>query len=157
MRISQRGLDLIKECEGFRTNAYLCSAGVPTIGYGSTRVDGVKVKLGDTITKAKAEIQLMTDITVFETIVNVNVKTEMTQGMFDALVSIVYNVGPGVKGHKDGIIVLKSGSPSTLLKKVNIPDKVGASLEFLKWTRAGGVVVRGLVKRRTLERDLFLS
>lgn len=157
MRISQRGLDLIKECEGFRAAAYLCSAGVPTIGYGSTRVSGIKVKLGDVISRAKAEVQLLDDITTFEKIVNSNVKTEMTQGMFDALVSIVYNVGPGVRGQKDGIIVLKSGEPSTLLKKVNLPDKVGAGLEFLKWTRAAGVVVRGLFKRRSLELDLFLS
>ena len=157
MRISQNGLDLIKKYEGFRPEAYLCTSGIPTIGYGSTYVNKIKVKLGDTITLAKAEVQLLDDVTAFEKLVNNNVTTQMTQGMFDALVSIVYNVGPGLKGHKDGIITLKSGDQSTLLRKVNTPDKIGASLEFLKWTRSAGIVLKGLVRRRTEERELFLS
>jgi lysozyme len=157
MNISQAGLNLIKKFEGFRENAYLCPAGLPTVGYGSTYVNGVKVKIGDIITQEKAEIQLMSDCAKFEDIIKKHVKQPLTHGMFDALVSIVYNVGPGVKDVKSGIIFLKDGSHSTLLNKVNLPDKVGAGLEFLKWTRSGGKILSGLVKRRQAEKDLFLS
>jgi lysozyme len=98
----------------------------------------------------------MRDIAVSEKLVLNNVKIQLSQNQFDALVSIVYNVGPGSKT-KDGIIRLKSGVPSTLLKKINNNDFVGAGQEFLKWCRADGIIMSGLERRREAERQLFLT
>lgn len=142
MKISNKGIALIKEYEGCKLKAYRCSAGVLTIGYGST---GSHVKEGMVITQAEAESLLKKDLVRFEEGVNSVVSVPMTQGMFDALVSFSFNLGLGN---------LKS---STLLKKVNAGDKAGAANEFLKWDKAGGKVLAGLMRRREAEKRLFLS
>ena len=157
MHVSQKCIDLVKSFEGFSAKAYLCPAKIWTIGYGSTRIYGRPVKQTDVITKDIAEVMLSDELAEFEQVVKDAIGTiSISQGMFDALVSIVYNVGPG-SSSKDGIIRLKSGKKSTLLSKVIAGDKDGAAAEFLKWTRAGGVVLNGLVKRRKAEHDLFMS
>ena len=149
MKISNKGIALIKEYEGCKLKAYKCSAGVWTIGYGHTR----GVKAGDVITQAQADAFFLEDIKAFERDVNSLLKVPVTQGMFDALVSFAFNVGSDI----DADTVAEGLGDSTLLKKVNAGDKAGAANEFAKWNKAAGKVVAGLVRRREAERKLFLS
>lgn len=148
MGISSVGLALIKMFEGLRLKAYLCSAGVPTIGYGHTK----GVRLGDTCSDAQADAWLQEDVQEAVAAVNRLVKVPVTQGQFDALVSFTFNLGADedVDDKAEGL------GDSTLLKKLNAGDITGAAAEFGKWVKAGGVVVEGLVKRRQAERELFL-
>ncbi|MFG3451150.1 lysozyme [Stutzerimonas stutzeri] len=141
MHTSQKGLDLIKSFEGLRLSAYRCPADIPTIGYGTT----AGVKMGDTITKERAEELLREDVARFESQVLRLVKVPLTQGQHDALVSFVYNLGAG------------NLSNSTLLRLLNAGDYAGAAAQFDRWNKAGGKVLAGLVRRRAAERALFES
>ena len=160
MKVSKVGLDLIRLFEELAQIAYPdpITKGKPyTIGYGTTVYpDGRSVALGDVCTKEQAEEYLMHDCARFENAVNKAVIAPINQNQFDALVSIVYNVGEGSK-YKSGIIRLKNGSPSTLLRKLNAGDYVGCADEFLKWISKGTAAERGLNRRRQAERKLFLS
>lgn len=141
MRISEKGINLIKRFEGLRLGAYLDSVGVPTIGYGHTR----GVKLGQTITQEQADAFLEEDIHEFELAIQRLVHVNLTQNQFDALVSFTFNLGIG------------SLKQSTLLKKLNAGDITGAANEFNRWVYAGGKKLTGLVKRRSAERLMFIS
>lgn len=145
LTIGKAGLDLIKHFEGLRLEAYICPAGVPTIGYGSTR----GVRLGDRISEAQAEALLRRDLLRFERAVNDLVKVPLTQGQFDALVSFAYNVGEG------------SLASSTLLKRLNAGRYAEAADQFLRWNKArvNGrlTALPGLTRRREAERALFLT
>ncbi len=152
MKISDNGIDFIKNEEGLRLTAYLDSAGVWTIGYGHTG----GVVAGSTISLAQAEIFLREDISVFEDIINREVKVPLNQNQFDALLSLVFNVGPGKEKVKSGLITLKDGRPSTLLRSLNDGLYREAANSFNSWVYAGGVILKGLVKRRERERTLFL-
>jgi len=148
MKIEKPGLDLIKEFEGMILHPYKCPAGVSTIGIGTTRYnDGTQVKMSDpAITEDEAINMLEYQIEhSYGKSVNDLVTVDITQNQFDALCSFTYNLGAGN---------LKT---STLLKKVNTKDFKGAADEFLKWTRAGGKKLAGLVRRREEERELFLA
>ncbi len=147
MRTSAQGVELIKHYEGLRLKPYTCPAGIPTIGYGSTFYpDGRKVTLVDRpLTEDEADALLASTLLPFEREVGRMVEVEITQRMFDALVSFSFNLGSAaLRG-------------STLLKKLNAGDKAGAAGEFAKWVFAAGSVLPGLVKRRESERKLFLS
>lgn len=141
MRISEKGINLIKRFEGLRLEAYLDSVDIPTIGYGHTR----GVKLGQTITQEQADALLEEDIHEFELAIQRLVHVNLTQNQFDALVSFTFNLGIG------------SLKQSTLLKKLNAGDIVGAANEFNRWVYAGGKKLTGLVKRRSAERLLFIT
>ncbi len=141
MRISEKGIELIKSFEGLRLEAYLDSVAVPTIGYGHTR----GVKLGQTITQEQADALLEEDIHEFELAIQRLVHVNLTQNQFDALVSFTFNLGIG------------SLKQSTLLKKLNAGDITGAANEFNRWVYAGGKKLTGLVKRRSAERLMFIS
>ena len=147
MKISKNGLDLIKEFEGFSSTPYLCPAGIPTIGYGSTYYeDGTKVTLKDkSITEQRGSelLEFVANKTFSENI-NKVVKVPLTQNQFDALVSFSYNIGN------------KNFNWSTLLKKINQSDYKGASLEFGRWNQSNGKILNGLVSRRQKEKELFL-
>ena len=148
MKISENGLKLIKKFEGLSLKPYLCSAGVPTIGWGNTFYENMKkVTLQDEpITEERANSLFNFLVTTnFVNVVNRLVIVDINQNQFDALVSFVYNLGSG------------NFEKSTLLKKVNQEDFIGASLEFEKWNRASGKVLIGLTKRRLSEKELFLS
>jgi lysozyme len=147
MKTSQAGLGLIKQFEGLRLKPYLCSAGVATIGYGSTMyADGRKVTLKDAaITESQAIELLANTLGKYEKAVNDYVKVPLTQNEFDALVSFTYNLGAG------------NLLSSTLLKKLNAGDKAGAANQFEVWNKAGGKVLQGLVTRRAAEKALFLK
>lgn len=154
MNPSQACIALIKEFEGFRPKAYLCPAGVLTVGWGHT---GVDVFPGMIVTRQRADELLVDDMASAVATVNKFVTVALTQGQFDALVSFCFNVGAGRRGVKDGFVSLKSGAPSTLLRKLNAGDYLGASAELPKWNRGGGVVLDGLTARRQAEQRMFLS
>ena len=142
MNISQNGINLIKNFEGCRLEAYKCSAGVWTIGYGHTGSDVYK---GLTITQEKAESLLKSDLIVHCNNVSKLVKVKLNQNQFDALVSFEYNIGYG------------NFSSSTLLNLLNKGDYAGAANQFERWVYAGGKVLAGLQKRRKAEKELFLK
>lgn len=135
------GLDIVKEAEGLRLSAYLCPAGIPTIGYGHTK----GVKLGDTCTKEQAEKWLENDFFTAKQDVKAVVKVPLKENQLDALASFVFNLG------------VRKLTQSTLLKKLNAGDYSGAAAEFDKWVFAGNVKLNGLIKRRAKERKLFES
>ena len=144
----KKGIDLIKSFEGFYAKPYMCPASVPTIGYGTTRYpNGNKVTLKDvSITEQKGVEYLMDDLKTFEKYVDSYCRDDVNQNQFDALVSFCYNLGPNN---------LKS---STLLKKVNLnPSDPSILNEFLKWNKGGGIVLKGLTKRRQAESNLYFS
>lgn len=147
-KTGSKGIELIKSFEGFRGKPYKCPAGIPTIGYGATFYpDGKKVTMNDApITEEKATELLQSMLISFEKYVDSYCRDDVNQNQFDALVSFAYNLGPAN---------LKS---STLLKKVNTnPSDESIRAEFMKWTRAGGRVLQGLVRRRTAEAILYFS
>lgn len=157
MKTGLNGLNLIKEKEGLRLKPYLCSAGVATIGYGSTmHADGRKVTLKDApISESQALELLAATLGKYEKAVNEYVKVPLTQNEFDALVSFTYNIGAG---RKETPTQAGNGfAGSTLLKKLNAGDKVGAANQFDVWNKAGGKVLEGLIKRRAAEKALFLK
>ena len=139
-QINAAGLELIKRFEGLRLSAYKCPAGVWTIGYGST---GPHVRPGMTITPREATELLQADLLKFERAVAALVTVTINENQFSALVSFAFNVGEGALAR------------STLLKHLNAGRIAMAAQEFLRWTKAGGVELPGLVRRRQAERDLF--
>ena len=148
MKISNSGLSLIKQFEGFSSTPYLCQAQIPTIGWGSTYYeDGTKVTLKDKPITEERATQLLDFIAnkTFSENINKVVKVPLNQNQFDALVSFAYNIGN------------KNFNWSTLLKKLNLYDYGGASLEFGRWNLANGKILNGLVLRRQKERELFLK
>lgn len=147
-RISSVGLELIKSFEGFSPRPYFCPAGVATIGYGSTFYpNGKKVTISDkTITEKQATSFLESTLITFEKYVDTYCVDVINQNQFDALVSFCYNLGPAN---------LKS---STLLKKVNKnPNDETIRAEFMKWVKAGGKTLPGLVRRREAEANLYFN
>lgn len=141
MKISQKGIDLIKLYEGCKLFAYRDSVGVVTIGYGHTK----DVKMGQAITQKQAEDFLREDIVSVEKFLNL-LGINFTQNQFDALCSWTFNLGIGN---------LKS---STMCKKM----MTGASDEevtdqLIKWHNAGGKPLLGLMKRRAAEANMFLG
>lgn len=148
MKVSDAGLQIIKEYEGFRSKPYLCPAQVATIGYGSTYYsNGTRVKLTDTpITEQQATQLLIEVLVTFEKGVDSFTRDDISQHQFDALVSFAYNLG------------LSNLKSSTLLKKVNNnPNDVSIRLEFNKWNKANSKVLAGLTRRRKDEADLYFS
>ena len=146
MKMSADGLALVKEFEGLRLKAYKCPALVWTIGYGHTSAAGAPIVSADmVISKENAEEILQRDMGQYEDGVRKLVTVGITQGQFDALVDFAYNAGVGAL------------QKSTLLKKVNAEKFDEVPAEFMKWTKAGGRVLPGLVKRRQDERQLYLS
>jgi lysozyme len=148
MKLNNAGYQLICEFEGLRLKPYLCSAKIPTIGYGNTYYpDGKRVTLLDKeITKEYAFEIFKVIADKFARRVLSMVKKPLTQNQFNALVSFAYNVGTG------------AFSTSTLLKKVNAnPNDLTIRNEFARWTRANGKIVNGLVNRRKKESDVYFS
>jgi len=141
MRISQRGIALIQEFEGFRSRAYQDVVGVWTIGFGFTD----HVKEGDTITKAQALARLSRELRTYEAGVHAACKIEPSQNEFDALVSFAWNVG------------VKAMQGSSVIKAHNRGDHPAAARAFGLWNKAGGKVWPGLVRRRAAEAALYLE
>jgi lysozyme len=156
MKTSPIGLALIKSFETCKLKAYPDpkTGGAPwTVGWGAT---GDDIGPGMVWTQAQADRRLSLDIALRDAVIDKTVTVPLTQGQHDAMVSIVYNVGIG-SSEKDGIIVLRNGKPSTLLRKLNAGDYDGAADQFLLWISPGSNVENGLKRRRTQERCMFLT
>lgn len=131
---------LVMHFEGLRLQPYRCPAGVPTIGYGHTK--GVTMR-SPAITNEQAESLLDADLQQFAAEVEPLLSHPIAQQQFDAVVSFAYNVG---------IAALRA---STLLRHLNKRAYSYAADEFLKWCKAGGQTVPGLLRRRRAEQHLF--
>ncbi|WP_462382335.1 lysozyme [Pseudomonas sp. Marseille-QA0892] len=139
MQTSQRGIDLIKQFEGLRLEAYDDGVGVQTVGYGHTK----GVTRGMKITAAQAVDFLRQDLRDAELEIERSVSVDLCQHQFDALASLIFNIGG--RAFRD----------STLRKKLNACDQKGAAAEFDRWVYAAGKKLTGLVRRRAAERKLF--
>lgn len=138
---SDAGFALIKSFEGFRSTAYRDTGGVLTIGYGHT----LNVKPGDRVTTEQAEAFLRDDLATAEKAVNKLVTVALDQNEFDALVSFTFNVGEGA--FRD----------STLLKHLNNARRVEACGELSRWMYDNKKPLRGLLRRRVAEMDLWIN
>ena len=135
---------LIRKWEGCRLETYLCSAGVPTIGYGST---GPKVKMGMRITQEQADALLEKDVQRFVDVVDLQITAKLNNNQRCALICFAFNVGAGAL------------FDSTLRRRLNSgedPNRV-AREELPRWNKAGGKVLDGLARRREDELKLFLT
>ena len=144
--------ELCRRFEGFKSKPYLCPAGVPTIGYGSTYyADGRKVTLQDPpMDEPTARALLMTELhhtyapAVIRQCPNLLLLAAKGDiGKLNAIVDFCYNLGVGRL------------QTSTLKRKINAQDWEGAKEQLKLWTRGGGKVLNGLVKRRDAECALF--
>jgi lysozyme len=158
VKVSQKCIEQIKKDEGVRSRPYQCPALLWTVGVGHViDPNHAKVKLADrkqlpipdgwdrVLSAAEIDEILRKDLNRFEAGVLRLIKVELTQGQFDALVSFSFNVGLG------------NLQNSTLRMKINRGDYEGAAEQFLVWTKAGGKVLKGLVIRRTHEKEMFES
>jgi lysozyme len=153
MKLSKDGEELIKSFEGLRLKAYRDSAGICTIGYGSTKYsDGKAIKDTDQLdSEIKASALFIETLKEYEDAVNKHVKVELTQNQFDSMVSITYNVGTGVMRN------------TKLIQKLNAGDFARAADQFLAWDKITDphtqkkIVNKTLAKRRSIERDNFLK
>ena len=144
MQISYNGIQLLKKEEGFREEAYQDSGGVWTIGFGSTSIDGKPVEPGMVLSEAEADDEMRKFLAGVQTTINHYVKVPITQNMFDALCSFIYNIGIGA--------FLRS----TMLKLLNAGLYQAAANQFARWRYDNGVEIPGLVNRRKREKELFL-
>ena len=141
MTTSAAGRKLIETFEGLRLTAYLDQNNIPTIGYGHTS----GVYLGQTITQEEADEFLAIDLHQAEQVVYHLADVPLNQNQFDALVSLIYNIGGG------------AFKTSTVLRRLLAGDYEGASAAFLLWDKVSGQTNQGLLNRRTAERILFLT
>jgi lysozyme len=154
MQMSQHGLDLLTQWEGCELKVYNDAAGLPTIGVGhlltkselmsgKIAIGGAPVKYSNGITQQQAETLLAQDLGPTEAAVNGGVKVTLSQNQFDALTSFTFNVG------------VSAFTSSTLLRLLNQGQYAQVPEQLMRWTRAGGRVVQGLVNRRQNEIKLW--
>lgn len=146
MNSIELALNIIKEFEGYSAKPYLCPAGVPTIGYGSTLyLNGKRVSTSDpAITKEEATEMLIQTVKDVEIQLKNVLAVQLNEHQFAALLSFTYNVGIG------------NLSKSTLLGLVNMDSlHPQIPIQFKRWNMAGGKVLRGLIRRRDSEVELY--
>lgn len=144
MKTSQKGINLIKNFEGLELKAYLCPAGVYTIGYGTTVLSGGEKVSEDLIcTEEEAELFLKHDLYRFEKIVNEVVTSPINQNQFDALVSFCYNLGHVGESLLEAI---NTNHEDTRIKDL-----------FAMYCYAGNKYLPGLYKRRSIEYELYAT
>lgn len=143
--ITQAGIDLIKQFEGFWPTVYICPAGYPTIGYGHVVKPHERERFAKGITAEQAEALLRQDVESAERAVLRLITVPLTDGQFDALVSFTFNLGAGALQR------------STLRRRVNRGDHAAVPAEFGKWVWAGGRKLQGLVRRREVEATLYAT
>ena len=138
-------VQIVAEFEGFKATAYLCPAGVWTIGYGTTRWDnGAPVVRGDgPVTQEAARRMLRRDLDDAARALDRLVTVPLTEHQRAALISLIYNIGAG------------AFERSTLRAHLNAGRYVSAAGEFTRWNKGGGAVLPGLVRRRAAEVRLF--
>ena len=163
MKVSDKGIKLLKHHEGFRKKPYQCAAKIWTIGYGHAmypeqmkipstpegmeRRKAFPLKYADNRVWSVEEIDalLVKDVARFERAVERFISVPLRQHEFDALISATYNLGPGWLQR------------SQVRQKINRGDKKGAMESLRKYNKAGGKVLRGLDNRRKDEEALFLG
>ena len=148
MKLNNAGYLIITEFEGYSAKPYLCSAKVPTIGYGNTYyTDGKRVTMLDKeVNKQQAFEMFKVIADRFASKVSNLVKTPLNQNQFNACVSLAYNIG------------MANFMNSTLLKLVNKNhNDILIGLEFKKWNKVNKKVVAGLTRRRNYEADIYFS
>jgi lysozyme len=145
MEASRAAFDLIRRFEGLRLDAYLCPAGVPTIGYGHT----CGVRLGQSISAEFADTLLRQDVETVENDLALMLHVTVTEGQWDALVSLCFNLAGGPRA-------LPRKAPR-LWADLTAGKKPEAAHEFLDMDHAAGVELAGLKTRRVAEAALFLS
>lgn len=147
LKVSKVGVDLCKEFEGFFSKAYRCPAGVWTVGYGTTMINGRPVNSNDTMTLEHATQYLLYDLQKHldsgARYIKPEIARRLNQNQIDAIASFVYNIGAG------------GFSKSSFLKLLNQGDFVNCSERMLLWNKGGGKILRGLVRRRAAEKKLF--
>jgi lysozyme len=145
--MTDEGLDLIKLYEGYSSSPYLCPAQHWTIGYGAIwGMDDTRVKEDHPdINEDQADYLLRRDVKKSEMAVIRHIRVPLEDGQFNALCSFVFNLGSGA---------LQS---STLRRKINRGDYIGAADEFPRWVYAGGKKLKGLIRRREHERSMFMG
>jgi lysozyme len=141
MKISERGIALIKEFEGVKLTSYLCPARAWTVGYGHTRT----ARANQSITVAEADRLLRSDLKQSENVIKAFVKVPLSQNQFDALVSLVFNIGAG------------AFSRSTLVRLLNKENYLAAAEQILRWNIVRYAPSEGLARRRVREKELFLE
>lgn len=140
MNISGKGIDFIKNREGYSSLIYKCPAGKRTIGYGHVIRSGEKF---DVIDREEGDRLLRNDLTPVVHTIERYVEKPLNQNQIDALASFVLNIG------------IYNFRKSTLLKLINQGDFEGAAAQFLRWTKSKGEELAGLKRRRELEAELF--
>ena len=145
--MTDEGLNLIKLYEGYSSSPYLCPAQHWTIGYGAIwGMDDKRVTEDHPdINEDQADYLLRRDVKKSEMAVLRHIRVPLEDGQFNALCSFVFNLGSGA---------LQS---STLRRKINRGDYIGAADEFPRWVYAGGRRLKGLVRRREHERSMFMG
>lgn len=147
MKTNDAGMNIIKSFEGYSGTVYLCPAGRWTIGWGSTwdKYGEPVTSSHPDISEGEATVLLRREVTHSEKAIDRLVTAELTENMYSSCVSLIYNIGSG------------NFQSSTLRMKLNRGDYEAAADEFPKWRRSGGRILKGLVRRRKAERELFLS
>jgi len=144
MTTGTQGIELIKRWEGLRTTAYRDVGGLWTIGYGHLITDADSTLIGRTISEADAEQILRTDLNTAEAAVRNSITVPLAQHQFDALVSLVFNIGGG------------AFAGSTVRQRINTRAPESDTEEAWKrWNKVGAQVVQGLVNRRDAEWQLY--
>jgi lysozyme len=141
MKMTQEGIDLIRNFEGCKLHAYRDAVGIPTIGFGETR----GVHMGMVWTQIQADSVFAARVEEFAKGVAALIKHPISDSAFSACVSLSYNIGIG------------AFMKSSVLRDINMGQIPQAADAFLRWNQGGGKVLAGLVRRRAAERALFLS
>ena len=141
--ITDDGLGIIKQFEGFSPTTYLCPAGYPTIGYGHVVLNGEQPRFDSGILRDEAAELLRRDVRIAESAVLRLIKTPLADGQFDALVSFTFNLGAGALQR------------SSLRKKVNRGEHGDVPVELMKWVWSAGRKLPGLMRRRQAEGALY--
>lgn len=143
--VSQVAINLVKRFEGCKLHAYLDGGGVATIGYGTTVYNnGNKVKIGDVIDQERADFEIKAHCEKIEKSILNLVHAKLNNNQLSAIISLVYNIG------------INNFRFSTMLKKINNNNFVGAANEFDRWVWDNGKVIKGLQNRREEEKQIFL-
>ena len=143
MKTSTKGIDLIKEFEGLRLQAYQCPAGKWTIGYGTTKINGQGVPQNLIISESQAEYLLQQDLIEFEKLVLQNITVQLNQNQFDALISHTYNTG----GSEILFDLINQSSPNEVIR--NWMEN--------SYITVDNKILNGLIRRRKAEADLYFS
>lgn len=143
--VTEEGRELVRKWESFAPKVYICPAGYPTIGYGHVVKPVEKDRFAGGITRLEAQELLKSDLRTAENAVLRYITVALDDGQFNALVSFTFNLGAGAL------------QASTLRKVINRGDYEEAPEQFKRWVNAGGKKLKGLVRRRQEEADMFAN